>query len=105
MRLFVDVDDTLILWTLAGKIGYTSAPNPPVIAFVERWGEQHPEGEIVVWSSGGQDYAADWGHKLLKVTFRAEAKWNRIPEPGDVFIDDDPWPTYSRATLHPREVA
>ena len=98
MRLFIDVDDTLVRWLdLEGNW----EPNEKVIHFANEWRKFHPQGEIVVWSLGGKDYAGQWRWRLLPFAHRYEAKWPRIPEPGDIFIDDDPLETYRSATIHP----
>lgn len=103
-RLFVDVDDTLILWSAGTDFATKFEPNEAVIAFARKWRDVYPDGEIIVWSLGGKDYAGEHRRKLLPFAHRHEAKWPRIPEPGDLFLDDDPLPSYRHATLHPHVV-
>lgn len=105
-RLFVDVDDTLILWPKVAESRYVVAdvprPNEAVIRFVERWARyQGEKGEVIVWSLGGQEYAAKWGAALLSCPHRALSKDQLIPDRGDLFIDDDPLPSYRAASFHP----
>lgn len=64
MRLFVDCDDTLILYDSAGEIhpyGFIKDEpyrvNEPLVAFIRAFREKHPDGFIVIWSGGGGDYA------------------------------------------------
>lgn len=104
-RLFVDVDDTLILWKDPEPIATEWRPNPDVVAYVKQWHANHPDGELVVWSSGGRDYAAQFGKRVLPdVPHVAQSKWMLIPRVGDVCIDDAPWHSFAAATIHPRNV-
>lgn len=105
-RLYVDVDDTLILWPKVQEGGLVVAdvatPNGDVIRFVERWKGYHGDaGSVIVWSLGGEDYAAAWGRKCLSVPHEAMAKGPILPTPGDLFIDDDPLHYYRAANIHP----
>ena len=47
--LYIDVDDTLVVWTADGE---SWIANKAVIEFAKQW-----KGDIVVWSGGGLDYA------------------------------------------------
>lgn len=64
MRLFVDCDDTLILYDSAGEIhpyGFIKDEpyrvNEPLVAFIKRFRAKYPNELIVIWSGGGRDYA------------------------------------------------
>lgn len=107
MRLFVDVDETLILWPLGemGKVVIIKdeppKPNHDVLEFVRRWVKYNPTGDVIVWSLGGLEYAAGWKNKL-GISFAVA--WSKEPiavERGDLFIDDDPLPFYRERNIHP----
>lgn len=64
IRLFVDVDDTLILYDTEGEVhpyGFVRGTpyrfNAPLIAFVKEFRAKHPDALIVIWSGGGAQYA------------------------------------------------
>lgn len=106
MRLFVDVDDTLILWPKVEEsrgllVSGDPKANPAVIRFVERLRAFHQEElTVVIWSLGGADYARKHATPLL----RFDHAWDKTPIPverGDLFIDDDPLPFYRHMTIHP----
>lgn len=118
--LYVDVDDTLITWAAGAGFATEWEPNAKVLAAVER--HMWEFDELIIWSLGGGQYAWEmWHHERLaalrgpiearlRITgecvygFGFESKWPRIPKPGDVFIDDDPLPSFAGATIHPREL-
>ena len=104
-RLFVDVDDTLILWSKDLRNGLYAThyePNIDVVHFVRVWRQFHPDGEITVWSLGGKDYAEKHASDHLPGLYDVcVAKYPRIPNPGEVYLDDDPLPIYRAATIHP----
>jgi len=115
-RLFVDVDDTLILWARDEGLVTDWEPNHALFRFIEEWGETHevaPEHswKVAIWSTGGADYAvqrmgkARFFESVRLRDYIFDSKWNRIPEPGDIFIDDAPLPSFARATIRPREFA
>ncbi len=96
-RLFVDVDDTLIV-----RNGRDWCPNRIVGEFVRAWHAANPDGAITVWSMRGPMYAARFGGNLLRgIPHRAMGKAQIVPEPGDLFIDDNPYPVFASATVHP----
>ena len=104
-RLFIDVDDTLVLWHNPILTDDDWDANETLIKFVREWKLFHRAGEVIVWSLGGADYAAMWKHRLLPEADRSEAKYPIIPQVGDLFIDDDPLGSYRNATLHPHMLA
>ena len=94
--LFVDVDDTLILFEGDGvhPYGFYSGKGRPNVALIRRmraW-----DGDIVVWSGGGEEYAREVGDQLLgDLPFKALGKnlgALALVEPGDVVVDDAPVP-------------
>lgn len=110
MRLFVDIDDTLILWPKVSEerhslVSGSPSPNQDVIRFVQRMREFHCDNlEVIVWSLGGADYAA----KHAKPLIRFDKAWDKSPIPvgrGDLFLDDDPLPFYREQTIHPDVLA
>ena len=96
-RLFVDVDDTLIV-----RNGRDWCPNRIVGEFVRDWHARNPAGEIVVWSMRGPHYAARFATNLLRdIPHRAMGKTQLAPLEGDLFIDDNPYPVFASASVHP----
>lgn len=64
MRLFVDCDDTLILFDSEGPhpFGATAYNEPfhfnePLIAFIRRFRQRNFDDLIIIWSGGGRKYA------------------------------------------------
>ncbi len=88
--LYIDCDDTLVRWLPESHVTEWEA-NHGVIRFAEHW-----PGDVVVWSGGGQEYAAMWGQRLLNhVPHRAMCKEPIALAAGDVVIDDDPLPEWA----------
>ena len=92
MNLYVDVDDTLILWTF-----HKGLPNAKLIAAIIKWRVEHPASDyIFIWSGGGADYARGWcikylGQKLWNAVFDKYKQLNDgvfAPRVGDICIDD-----------------
>ena len=101
MNLYVDVDDTLILWSESKSGGGIYAgghtPNAKLIEALIRWRILHLTSDhIFIWSGGGADYAQGWAEKYLgwKLWFAALDKHEQlhsgfyIPQVGDICIDD-----------------
>lgn len=105
VRLFVDVDDTLILWSKEMKNGLYATkyePNGDVIHFVREFRQFHPGHEVIVWSLGGKDYAAKHAADHLPgLHDECRSKYPALPAAGDLFIDDDPLESYRHMTIHP----
>jgi hypothetical protein len=102
MRLYVDCDDTLVLW-LDGDGDVADGPNPygtgpdrwkpneGLIIALENWRMRHPEiDEIVLWTGGGTDYAQLWLRRVYPAADDAISKDTRIPRPDDLCVDDMP---------------
>ena len=102
-RLFIDVDDTLVIWDYSDPgLSDQYRPNAVVIQFARRWKQFHHDGKIIVWSLGGFDYAGEWKQKLLPFADDHLGKGPKMRiEEGDMFIDDDPLPWYRHLTIHP----
>lgn len=100
-RLFVDIDGTLVR--------FGGGVNPGVQLFVRMWAREHPAGRVTVWSIRGAAYAQRMGIRhLLDVTHDVADKAALRPQPGWLFIDDDPLPSWAACCvrpgyLHPRE--
>ena len=113
MRVFVDVDDTLVKWASAtGSVLINGAedwePNCDVINLVRALKAENYK--VIVWSAGGENYANMWAQRLMPlITDATYAKFPVIPEAGDVFIDDlyleggaYPW---QHLSIHPKDLA
>ena len=128
-RLYVDVDDTLIrhiknrtdmgLFIIEGYeineavahavLFCTGRSRNNWTANLSPFTPTGDLAELIIWSGGG----AAWAKKALDLldipkswrvmpTFFLD-KDSRVPKPGDLFIDDDPLPSFASATIHPRE--
>ena len=97
-RLFVDCDDTLIIWLnehdqpLEGQNPYGGGSQrwkfndelvKAVLSVSLKW-------QVVVWSGGGSDYAGDWRDRIDWPLANVASKDIRLPEPDDLCIDDQP---------------
>lgn len=121
-RLFVDVDETLIkhtvndwnfpIWVVEGwKRNAAVAHAVWIFGMLEADRTASLEGTkktVVIWSGGGREYAENIAGLCLEgvrglVALEFWDKDNITPEPGDLFIDDDPLPSFASATIHPRE--
>jgi len=104
VRVFVDCDDTLVLWL--GEEGQPLEGQNPYGGGAERWRWNHqlvgfllvlefmmPEAEIVIWSGGGEQYARTWRDRLAAVFpvvegWACASKDTRVPTAEDTCIDD-----------------
>jgi len=91
MRLFVDIDDTLILYDLEANTPFTI--NEKLLEGIKQFQQNNPDELIVVWSGGGKEYARMWGDKLglEGITYLLKDKdsfW--LVNSGDIVIDDQP---------------
>ncbi len=100
-RLFVDCDDTLIIWLdehdqpLEGQNPYGGGSqrwefNDELVRAIEdAQGGEFIGAEVVVWSGGGADYAGRWRDRIWGFA-SAASKDLRLPGPDDLCIDDQP---------------
>jgi hypothetical protein len=72
-RLFIDVDDTLIIYENDNKQnpygvynGEKWSLNQPLFDAIVKFRETFPDALIVVWSGGGQEYAQMWVNGLMR---------------------------------------
>lgn len=106
-RLFVDVDGTLNRWLppRAGVVVTEFEPNEDVIAFVRDWHARHPGGDVVVWSNSGTAWAREHAARCLPdVPYRVVPKEPVRPGPGDLFLDDAPYPSFAAKTIDPGDI-
>lgn len=95
--LCLDVDGTLVKWENLAEDGIVyedGRPNVQLRRAVERYLEEHPETVLVVWSGGGDWYAALLGRRVLgHEDFTALEKIGALRAgavgPGDVVVDDE----------------
>ena len=99
--LFVDCDDTLVVWhdsdiKKKGSFNeFISSDwhfNENIVKVIETWAAS--DG-VVIWSGGGVDYAALWRNRFERHIGRnteifASTKEVRLPLLGDIVIDDMP---------------
>ena len=97
-RLFVDVDDTLILWDVSevSRSGLYQMDgykiNDALRTAVIKAVNADPDLQLYIWSGGGVDYAAMWAGRVFGggLPWRALSKDINIPMLDDVCIDDQP---------------
>lgn len=94
-RIFVDVDDCLVLWSSEPlRTGERWEPNEGLIALLEQHMESHPDDLLFIWSGGGKEYARMWGERLfLKETVFMPLTKDRstfpLVQPDSVVVDDE----------------
>ena len=105
-RIFIDCDDTLILWDVWAKAPLVWEEmhyyiNEPLMQRIKNWHEAHPEDTFFVWSWGGLQYANMWNGRLRLAEFCTSLeKDDTLIRPGDIVVDDD-WK--ERSTHLPHE--
>ncbi len=94
-RVFIDCDDTLILYQKLGTNAfgyYMDTPyeiNTALVQRIKDWAEAHPEDSIFIWSGGGEWYAKMWMNKLrLGEIATPLAKEPNLIREGDIVVDD-----------------
>lgn len=109
--LYVDCDDTLVLYhDTPGQMrgvhpygaydGIPWSPNQMLIALLQEWLTLDSDRHLVVWSGGGEEYAAMWAMKLLNsvdlesttVSDKNTDPTGVVPGPQDFVIDDQELP-------------
>lgn len=95
MIIFVDCDDTLVLWRdydIKGEFDEWSSdkyvPNHDLIELLNILIEYSSELSVVVWTGGGKNYAKLWKQRLLPAAHSAMPKGLVHTYPGDIIIDD-----------------
>lgn len=102
-RLFVDVDDTLVIYEEDGNdahpygvyLGQPWHANKRLIQGIKNFREENPEALIVIWSGGGKQYAQEWAEQLDLIQYdivTMDKGFRNIEEmvrPGtDIVVDD-----------------
>ena len=98
VNLFVDCDDTLIIYDVEGPNPYgfyNNTPyifNEPLLAGVKQFHIDNPHSLIVIWSGGGFDYAKMWCIRLglyndVLPLIKDKTTFELIKE-DDIVIDD-----------------
>lgn len=101
MRLFVDVDDTLVQYDSEGEIHpYGFVRNEPyrvnqqLVTYIRQFRVKRPEALIVIWSGGGTQYAAQVAAEMLPgvdvVPMLKDKTTFKLVRPEDIVFDDEP---------------
>lgn len=110
--LYVDIDSTLILWQMptTGSFLTEWSPNCIVIDFVNEWVRHRSTPFFVIyWSSGGLEYTRNIVKQVREMGITLPvgiclSKYPRLPMPTDIYLDDDPLPSFSYSTIRPKEL-
>jgi hypothetical protein len=101
-RLFIDVDDTLVLYTerkagpnpLGLERDMNFSVNTELIDAIMLWCRHNPNGQVVVWSGGGAAYARSAGDRFIPGVaawyFSKGGKNLTLPNQDDLLVDDSP---------------
>ncbi len=107
MRLFVDVDDTLIIYDQPppNPYGYYQGiswrVNQTLLDGIHRFHADNPENQIIIWSGGGKEYSEiliDRFGLTGLVEGLLKDQWSlSLIRDGDIVVDDldEPWRTHS----------
>lgn len=91
MKLYVDVDGTLVDW--ADNV------NNNVVKLITYW-KENKIGPVYVWTGGGLQYAELWRDRT-GLFDGAYSKWSHKPEGDYVLVDDSPDYKYRDSTIFP----
>ena len=101
-KLFIDVDDTLVLYLDGGdgphplglRNGLEFQGNFPLIEAIQEWMVRNPDGQLIVWSGGGSEYAREAADRfvpgLATWCFNKGGQNLQLPSDGDTLVDDSP---------------
>ena len=126
MRLFVDIDSTLVLWELNcsprdnelfdfdensqsdNPYNEKWKPHTKLISQIKKFRQENPNALIVIWSLGGKQYAEIWGRRLLSditdLVFMDKWGFNlELVQSDSIVIDDSPsdLPRILAPVIHP----
>ena len=95
-RIFIDCDDTLILYQSVGPnpFGfYMETPyevNTELVQRIRNWAAQNPDDSIFIWSGGGEGYAKMWMNRLRLGDIAVPlGKEPDLIRDGDIVVDDE----------------
>lgn len=94
MKLFVDCDDTLVLWQYIQREDglYFATPwqaNDNLIAAIKGYYRERQDLELIIWSGGGVEYADRWANRFFpSIPYTVVQKDMHLPQEGDICIDD-----------------
>ena len=101
-RLFIDVDDTLVLYTerkagpnpLGLERDMNFRVNAELVDAIKIWRRHNIDGQVVVWSGGGEAYARSAGDRFIPGVatwyFTKGGKNLTLPNHDDLLVDDSP---------------
>ncbi len=105
-KLFIDIDDTLILYQHVGPnpygvyMGTPWSTNEKLLEGIRTHAAENPTDLIIVWSGGGRQYAQMWTDQLgiddLVFCMDKNKYAIELIEEGDIAVDDmdTPWRTH-----------
>ena len=105
LRLYVDCDETLVTWHAGNKFLQEPVPNSLVVKFVQDWAAERGPDSVLVWAEASEQWArtcATLALPGLADRLACSAKFELPLRPGDVFLDNDPYPMHSSQAMHPR---
>ncbi len=101
MNLFVDVDDTLVIYKSPGPnpygvyMGEPWVSNEKLIAGIVQFAEKNPESRIIIWSGGGKEYVEMWTNRFGISRFTEQMTKDpdsiALVKEGDIIVDDMPF--------------
>ncbi len=107
LKLFVDSDDTLVLWNDSEAIQNGYELNGALFEYIFNWREVNPDGVVILWSGGGDVYADTWHNRLDpdgEIFDFCLGKFRMIPDGCDIFVDDMPDWLWHGYTINPRDL-
>ncbi len=101
-QLFVDCDDTLIIYDNPDSSegqhaygylqGYPWHPNEKLVSYIKWFAAEYPRTLIVIWSGGGGDYARTIANRILGdlevATMIKDDTTYDLVRPNDIVFDD-----------------
>lgn len=111
MKLFVDCDDTLVVWheehqnqdkTLWIRDNWSL--DEYLIGFLEGVLATEEDMTLIIWSGGGLDYATLWAERCkFSTPWIALSKDTTIPKDEDICIDDERLVLRNKARVFTKE--
>lgn len=88
-RLFIDCDNTLVLWKKGREVRDEPLINYDVVRFARQWLKEHP-GTVTIWATGSEKWARECGERCFKKQadqFHYAIKSSRTLGAGDLALD------------------